>query len=398
MFKTVLLLESIHKNVVETCEEYGFQVTTFPGSLQESELISTCQTQNINILGIRSKTHVSRKVLEACPSIMIVGCFCIGTDTVDLDAARELGVVVFNSPFSSGRSVAELCLAEIICLSRQLSDKIIELHRGVWLKSSTGSREVRGRTLGIVGYGNIGCQISILAEALGMKVIYFDILSKTSIGNAKAVSFETVLTESDFVTLHIPDTELTRGMIGKDQLSMMKKGSVLLNASRGRVVDLDALRVNLIEGHLSGCAIDVHPDEPISNTKDWVSPLQGLSNVILTPHIGGSTEEAQEKIGLDVSSKIIRFVRDCEIVDSVNYTGITLNSSGRVFRICHIHQNVPGVLKKLNTILDSVNIVGQSLNTQGNVGICLLDCDQVASDEQIEQIWNMAETIRVYCV
>ena len=399
MSLSVLLLESIHLGVQKTFSDCGYVVKSLSFSLSESNLISLCQSEHINVLGVRSKTVVSRRVLEACPDLALIGCFCIGTDTVDLEAAREFGVVVFNAPFSSGRSVAELCLGEIICLSRQLCDKSGEMHRGVWSKSSVGCHEIRGRVLGVVGYGNIGCQISILAEAFGMQVLYFDIASKTSIGNSKSCSsLESVLKESDFVTLHVPDTHLTRGMIGKDQIGIMKPGSLLLNASRGGVVDLDALREALLKGHLGGCAIDVHPDEPISNTQSWISPLQGLKNVILTPHIGGSTEQAQERIGLDLSSKIKRFVESGEVMDSVNFPTITLSSNGSKFRICHIHRNVPGVLKKLNTILDSVNIVGQSLNTQGQVGICLLDCDQVASKEAIQEIWDMAETIRVYCI
>lgn len=389
----VLLLEAVHDDVRVRFEQMGWRVRSRVGSLSEEELIE--EARGVAVLGVRSRTRIGRRVLERLGGLVAVGCFCIGTDMVDLAAADEFGVCVFNAPFASGRSVAELCLAEIICLARRVPDFIREMHGGVWRKSAEGCREIRGKTLGIVGYGNIGTQLSVLAEGLGMTVFYYDVVSKVSLGCARAAgTLEGLLRESDFVSLHVPDDLGTRGMIGPEQIQMMKPGAMLLNASRGRVVDLVALRQALDSRQLAGCAIDVYPDEPASNTSEWSSPLRGAVNTILTPHIGGSTEEAQRAIGLDVSSKIIKFLTEGATIGSVNFPSISLPSPP-MFRILHVHQNVPGVLKKLMSILESTNISGQTLGTRGRLGVCLLDTNDPLTLTQEQTIRQMAETVRL---
>lgn len=306
----VLLLENIHRVASEILQSNGFHVKEICRSLDEEALISVIQQDHVQFLGIRSKTRVTRRVFESCPSLLSVGCFCIGTDQVDLDAAKEFNVQVFNAPYSNTRSVAELVICHIIALSRQVHDRNREIHRdGLWRKTSNDCFEIRGKTLGIVGYGNVGLQLSVLAEAIGMKVLYYDILQKLSVGNARPMqSIEELLTVSDFVSLHVPLTAETRNMIGMEEMSKMKRGSYLINTSRGQVLDLNALRTMIDANHLGGCAIDVYPEEPSDNGPHFEScVLRGARNTILTPHIGGSTQEAQESIGREVSRRWIDF-------------------------------------------------------------------------------------------
>ncbi len=391
----VLLLENIHPLARDLFLKDGFVVDALKGALTEDELIA--KLPGYDILGIRSKTYLTRKVFEAAKSVGTVGCFCVGTNQVDLKAARDHGVVVFNAPFSNTRSVAEMVLAEIVMLSRKLGTRNTEMHQGIWNKSSAGCFEVRGKTLGIVGYGNIGTQVSFLAEAFGMRVVFYDIVSKLPFGNAKPMStLEEVLAQSDFVTLHVPATEDTRNMIRQAELSAMKKGACLINASRGDVVDLAALSEAIGSGHLAGCALDVFPEEPENNQKGYPSPMMGLENVILTPHIGGATEEAQVNIGREVASTLIRFAQTGSTLRSVNFPLVDLSIEPGNTRLTNVHHNVKGVLKEINRILSEygANIQAQSLHTDHELGYLIVDLDKPVTDDLIVAIQGLKTSIR----
>jgi D-3-phosphoglycerate dehydrogenase len=391
----ILLLESVHPVADELLAAEGFEVQRLDGSVTEDELCA--RIAGMQLLGIRSKTRVTKKVLEAADALIAVGAFCIGTDQIALDHAVKRAVAVFNAPFSNTRSVAEMVLAEIVMLSRQLGDRAKEMHQGVWKKLASSSREVRGKVLGVVGYGHIGSQISILAEDLGMRVIFFDVASKLPLGNSRPVkTLDLLLEQSDFVTLHVPETPQTRGMIGASQLAKMKKGACLINASRGTVVDLDSLATALRGKRLDGAAIDVYPNEPQSNTADgFHTPLQGLPNVILTPHIGGSTVEAQEAIGREVSAALVRFARTGATIGSVNFPPVDLGRTPGTWRVSNVHQNVPGVLRDLNRIVSDqgANIHAQVLSTTAEIGYLVMDLDSDVAVPVVEEMRRLPTTI-----
>ena len=391
----VLLLENIHPLARDLFLKEGFQVDTLKGALTEDELIA--KLPGYDVLGIRSKTYLTKKVFEAAKTVSTVDCFCVGTNQVDLKAAREHGVVVFNAPFSNTRSVAEMVLAEIVMLSRKLGTRNNEMHQGIWNKSSAQCYEVRGKTLGIVGYGNIGTQVSYLAEAFGMRVIFYDIVSKLPLGNAKPMStLEEVLNGADFVTLHVPATEATRNMIGENELAQMKEGACLINASRGDVVEIPALEAAIRAKKLGGCALDVFPEEPENNMKGYPSPLMGVENVILTPHIGGATEEAQVNIGREVASTLIRFVQTGSTLRSVNFPQVDIALDRNNTRLTNVHQNVKGVLKDINRILSEygANIQAQSLHTDRELGYLIVDLNQPITEDLIQSIQQLKAAIR----
>jgi D-3-phosphoglycerate dehydrogenase len=396
----ILLVENIHQVAKKTLEDEGFQVDLLSHAPNEEELISLLP--KYNVLGIRSKTEITKKVLESAPQLSTIGCFCIGTNQVHLSRARELGVPVFNAPHSNTRSVAELVIAEMIALSRQLGDRNTKAHLGEWVKSAEGSREVRGKTLGIVGYGHIGSQVSILAEALGMKVIFYDVVKKLPLGNASArPQLSTLLAESDFVTLHVPETLETKDMIGAKEFAQMKKGSHLINASRGTVVVIEALAEALRSKHIAGCAIDVFPEEPASNKEKFLSPLQGMSNVILTPHIGGSTEEAQYAIGIEVAESFRRYLKIGSSSGAVNFPNVDLPVKKGTSRILNVHRNEPGVLGEINGIISKAgaNIEGQYLSTDEKIGYLVMDVVSGAEAKNLcNQIENLGRSIRTRVV
>jgi D-3-phosphoglycerate dehydrogenase len=376
----ILLLEGVHPVAGERLAQAGYRAEFIKSAYSEQELYEVIDS--VHILGIRSKTNVTKRVLERAKHLLAIGCFCIGTDQVDLDTAARVGVPVFNAPFSNTRSVAELTLAELVMLARRAAHKSQLLHAGVWEKSADGCCEVRNKSIGIVGYGHIGPQVGLLAEAFGMRVYFFDIVGKLPLGNATPVgSLEELLKVSDFVTLHVPDTAETRGMIGATQLAMMKQGAHLINLSRGRIVDLDAVAAALNDGRLGGAAIDVFPEEPKSNDEVFESPLRGLPNVILTPHIGGSTLEAQRNIGLEVASTFVKFIETGSTTGSVNFPQVELPLVRDSHRILNIHRNVPGVLGAINSIIASMgaNIRAQYLETRGDVGYLIIDIDSEIS-------------------
>ena len=349
----VLLLENIHPFAIEAFKSEGFQVEALSESLNPQLLKE--KIQDVHVLGIRSKTQVSEDTLSSARRLLTLGCFCIGTNQVDLKSAKMRGVPVFNAPFGNTRSVAEMTIAEIISLARQLNQRNMEVHQKIWKKTSSGCYEVRGKTLGIIGYGHIGSQLSTLAEALGMRVVYFDILSKLPLGNAKVChSLHDLLQASDFVTLHVPETPQTLRMMGTTQFKLMKKGSYLINASRGTVVDIPALAAELKSGHLAGAAIDVYPEEPEGNSQSFATDLQGLHNVILTPHIGGATEEAQANIGTEVPASLIRFVNTGSTYGAFNFPSVDVPPSRESHRILNVHKNVPGVLREINRIVSDL--------------------------------------------
>ncbi len=391
----VLLLENIHPNATELFQAEGFQVENVKGSLSESELIA--KIPGVHILGIRSKTLIPDSVIAAGKQLLSVGCFCIGTNQVELTAANRRGVPVFNAPFSNTRSVAEMVIAEIIFLSRQLADRSKEVHEGVWKKVANHCYEVRGKTLGIVGYGHIGNQVSVLAESLGMRVVAYDIASKLAIGNTKIVSSLSELLEgSDFVTLHVPETPGTKNLIGAEQIKKMKDGAYLINASRGTVVVIDALAAALKSGKLGGAAVDVYPEEPAGNDQKFSSPLQGLSNVILTPHVGGSTEEAQANIGKEVAVSLIHFMNEGATPGAVNFPRVDAPIVAGSHRILNVHRNVPGVLRDINKIVSDLNanIRGQVLSTDNEIGYLVMDLDQNVSGQVRDAIEGLKTSIR----
>lgn len=395
----VLLVENIHAVAQEFLENEGYQVDVIAHSPTEEELISLLP--NYNALGIRSKTMITPKVLDHCHNTLAIGCFCIGTNQVDLSYARKKGVAVFNAPHSNTRSVAELVIAEMIALSRQLGDRNSKAHQGEWIKSAEGSKEVRGKTLGIIGYGHIGSQVSILAESMGLKVIFYDTLKKLPLGNAVAMAtLKDLLQSSDFVTLHVPEVPETLNMIGPNEISQMKKGSYLINASRGSVVVIEALVESLKSKHIAGCAVDVFPIEPASNKEKFTSPLQGLSNVILTPHIGGSTEEAQKSIGLEVAESFRRYIKTGSSLGSVNFPNADLPMKNGTSRILNIHRNEPGVLGEINTIISNAgaNIEGQFLSTDNEIGYLMMDVHSDHAEQLADNIGNLKRSIRTRVV
>eukprot|EP00668_Euglena_longa_P001922 GGOE01002246.1.p1 GENE.GGOE01002246.1~~GGOE01002246.1.p1 ORF type:complete len:439 (+),score=168.67 GGOE01002246.1:29-1318(+) len=391
----ILLLENVAPSGIERLRAEGFNVEALPKALSEEELLERAET--LHVLGIRSKTKVTAAVLKKAKRLLAVACFCIGTDQVDLQAAQEQGIPVFNAPFANTRSVAELMVGEIICLARQLVDKSREIHAGTWNKMAVGCCEVRGKTLGLIGYGHIGSQGSVLAEQLGMKVIYYDVVPKLPLGNAVQVkSMELLLAESDFVSLHVPNLPSTVGLIGAEQIAQMKKGAYLLNASRGKVVDLDALATALKSGHLAGAAVDVFPWEPEKNGPGFETPLQGCPNTIMTPHIGGSTLEAQSKIGDEVAASIIKVINVGSTTGAVNFPEVDLPQNPNCHRILNIHRNVPGVLRNINDIIlkFGANVEGQMLVTKGNIGYMVMDLDKENSNELRQAVANLDSSIR----
>lgn len=377
----VLLLEGVSRSAVESFQRAGYsQLEYHEKALPEADL--KARIAEAHIVGIRSRTQLTDEVLQQAKRLIAVGCFCIGTNQVDLGSARRLGVPVFNAPYSNTRSVAELVIAETIMLLRGVPQKNALCHRGGWTKSAAGSFEARDKVLGIVGYGHIGTQVGVLAESLGMRVIFHDIESKLSLGNARAAnSLEELLERADVVTLHVPETPATQLMIGTRELARMRKGSLLINASRGTVVDIDALAASLRSEHLAGAAVDVFPVEPKGNDDAFVSPLLGMDNVILTPHIGGSTLEAQDNIGIEVAAKLVRYSDNGSTLSAVNFPEVSLPEHPRSRRLLHIHRNVPGVLSRINELFSAgnINIDAQFLQTDSEVGYVVID---VAADEK----------------
>jgi D-3-phosphoglycerate dehydrogenase / 2-oxoglutarate reductase len=383
----ILLTENIHEIAQTKLLEEGFQVDRIAHSPSEEEFNKILK--NYDVLGIRSKSEITASIIAQNPHLQTIGAFCIGTNQIDLTAANNAGIPVFNAPHSNTRSVAELVIAEMVALSRQLGDRSQMAHKGDWMKSADGSREVRGKTLGLVGYGHIGSQVSVLAEAFGMKVIFFDVIKKLPLGNAQAkTKLNELLLEADFVSLHVPETPETKDMISAKELSQMKKGSYLINASRGTVVKIDDLVSSLKEGHLAGCAIDVFPMEPSSNKDRFTSPLQGLKNVILTPHIGGSTEEAQYAIGLEVAESFRKFILFGTTAGAVNFPNVDLHAKQNVTRIMNVHRNEPGVLGELNGFISDAkaNILGQYLSTDQSIGYLVTDLSLEKSKLNAEQL------------
>jgi D-3-phosphoglycerate dehydrogenase / 2-oxoglutarate reductase len=391
----VLLLEGVHPVAAAACSAEGYAVESVKSALPEAELIE--RMRDVHILGIRSKTQVTPAVLDAGKRLLTLGAFCIGTNQVALRHAAARAVPVFNAPFSNTRSVAELIMAEIVMLARHLGDRSREVHEGKWRKVAVGSHEVRGRTLGIIGYGHIGSQVGVLAEAFGMRVMFFDVASKLPMGNNQTVSkMNDVLAAADFVTIHVPETPQTKNLFGADEIAAMKRGACLLNASRGTVVDIDALAASIVRGHIGGAAVDVYPDEPEGNSDGFRSPLCGLPNVILTPHIGGSTEEAQESIGREVSSALIKFVNTGATAGAVNFPAVELPLSKGAHRILNVHKNVPGVLRDINKIVSDLNanIRAQLLSTDQDIGYLIMDLDDDVSREVRNAVAALSTDIR----
>jgi D-3-phosphoglycerate dehydrogenase len=392
----VLLLESIHPDAVARFEADGFHVESVRNALDETELID--RIDGVHLLGIRSKTQVTTRALAAAQSLVGIGAFCIGTDQIDLAAASKAGIAVFNAPFSNTRSVVELALAEIIAMTRRLTEKNAGMHNGVWDKAADGSHEVRGRRLGIVGYGNIGTQLSVLAENLGMRVSFYDTADKLALGNAERCdTLDELLAKSDVVTLHVDGRPGNSGFFGPEQFAKMRPGSLFLNLSRGIVVDHTSLREHLVSGHLAGAAVDVFPTEPKGRGDEFVSELRGLPNVILTPHIGGSTEEAQSDIGGFVANKLAQFIRDGNTTLSVNMPTVALPQSAPTHRIAHVHRNIPGVLAQVNSILAAhqVNVEGQLLSTRGEYGYLLTDIAEGYDPVLLDELKAMEQTVRL---
>ncbi|KFI53911.1 phosphoglycerate dehydrogenase [Bifidobacterium biavatii] len=391
-----LLLENIHPFAAKSLRDHGFEVETLKGALGEDELIEALD--GVDLLGIRSKTSVTRKVIDARPNLTAVGCFCIGTNQVDLPYAGKKGIAVFNAPYSNTRSVVELVICDIICLLRRIPAHTHHMRHGMWDKTATGSHEVRGKTLGIIGYGNIGSQLSVLAEALGMRVVFYDIEEKLAMGNAqRCETLNELLEQSDAVTLHVDGRKSNTGFFGEDQFAHMKQGAIFINLSRGFVADLDALKQHLDSGHLSGAAVDVFPVEPKKTGDPFSTSLAEEDNMILTPHIGGSTLEAQEAIGHFVAQRLEDYWFKGSTMLSVNMPQITLNSLPGTARIAHLHANLPGVLARVNRVLgeENINIAAQALGTEGELGYVVTDVSQTPSQEALEALRNIEGTIRM---
>ena len=391
-----LLLEGIHPSALEVLRNAGYtNVETVTGALEGEELKR--KIADVHFVGIRSRTQLTADVFAAAQKLVAVGCFCIGTNQVDLDAARERGVVVFNAPYSNTRSVAELVLAEAILLLRGVPAKNASAHRGGWLKSAENSYEIRGKTLGIVGYGSIGTQLSVMAESVGMQVLFHDVSTKLPLGNARqASSLADLLAGSDIVTLHVPELPSTQWMIGAKEIAAMKPGAILINASRGTVVEIEPLAEALKAGKLLGAAIDVFPTEPRSNKDEFVSPLRGLDNVILTPHVGGSTMEAQANIGLEVAEKLVKYSDNGTTTSAVNFPEVALPAHPGQNRILHVHHNQPGVLSAINQVFaeNGINIAGQYLRTDEKVGYVVIDLAAQSSGLAVEKLTQVPGTIR----
>jgi D-3-phosphoglycerate dehydrogenase / 2-oxoglutarate reductase len=391
-----LLLEGVSQTAIDTLKAAGYSNIDFhKKALPDAELKEAIR--NAHFVGIRSRTQLTREVFAAADKLIAVGCFCIGTNQVDLRAATEHGVAVFNAPYSNTRSVAELVIAEAILLLRRVAEKNAAAHRGEWLKSADGAYEIRGKTLGIIGYGSIGMQLSVIAESLGMKVCFVDAITKLPLGNAvQKANLDELLACSDIVSLHVPENKSTQMMIGARELGLMKKGGILINAARGTVVDIDALAAALESGHLGGAAIDVFPVEPRSNDDEFISPLRKFDNVFLTPHVGGSTQEAQENIGLEVAEKLVRYSDTGATTTSVNFPEVALPSHPGKHRLLHVHHNVPGVMSAINRIFseNNINISGQYLQTVENVGYVVIDVDMECSEFALDKLREVEGTIR----
>ena len=396
----ILFLENISDSAVEELKQGGYaEIKQIKGALSETDLID--EIKGVHILGIRSKTQITEKILEHADKLLAIGCFCIGTNQVDLKTATNKGVAVFNAPYSNTRSVAELIIGLCVMLIRKISDKNAAAHRGIWLKEAKGAFELRGKTLGIIGYGNIGSQVSVMAEAMGMNVVYYDILTKLPHGNAKQIrDLKELLKQSNIITLHVPSDATTRKMINDETLATMQKGAIFLNYSRGDVVDLEALQKYIENGTISGAAIDVFPVEPEKNGDNFTTVLQNLPNVILTPHIGGSTEEAQANIGLDVTAKLINYLELGTSNGSHTVPQVNLSPQTNTHRILHIHENILGVLGEINSRLSekSINILGQYLKTNDEIGYVILDVDTELSKEAFEILKKVRGTIKTRMV
>lgn len=392
----IVLLEGIHPSAVECLHRQGYHnIEQISTALPEDKLIEVLQ--DAHFVGIRSRTQLSAHVLQAAEKLAAIGCFCIGTNQVDTEAAKKLGIPVFNAPFSNTRSVAELVLAEIIMLLRRVPEKNAACHRGEWHKTAKGSHEVRGKTLGIIGYGHIGTQLGILAEQLGMQVQYYDIEEKLSLGNAYQVNdLNQLLSSSDVVTLHVPETRETLNMMGAEQLARMRDGALLINASRGTVVDIEALNARLRSGQLGGAAIDVFPVEPKASDEEFISPLRGLDNVLLTPHVGGSTQEAQENIGVEVAGKLAKYSDNGSTLSAINFPEVSLPVHEECSRLLHIHKNQPGVLQQVNqTFADlDINIAAQYLQTDSDIGYVVVDINSELAEQALGRLKTISGTIR----
>ena len=392
----ILLLEGVHQSAVDALNAAGYQnIEYHKTALAEDELIE--KIADAYFVGIRSRTQLTAKVLENANKLIAIGCFCIGTNQVDLNAASEKGIAVFNAPYSNTRSVAELVLGQAILLLRGIPEKNAICHRGGWLKSAVGSFETRGKRLGIIGYGSIGSQLSVLAEGLGMDVCFYDIVTKLPLGNAQQIkSLSEILATSDVISVHVPETNATKMMIGAKEIARMKKVAIFINASRGTVADLDALAEAITAGNLSGAAVDVFPVEPKGNAEEFVSPLRGLDNVILTPHIGGSTMEAQENIGIEVAEKLIKYSDVGTTIAAVNFPEVALPAQDGYHRLLHIHENRPGVLSHINTIFseNNINITGQYLRTTEKLGYMVMDIESETSEFALEQIKMVEGTVK----
>ncbi len=392
----ILLLEGIHPSSVEVLESAGYSnITYHKGSLSDAELKEAIK--EVHFIGIRSRTHLSEDILQAAPKLVAIGCFCIGTNQVDIKAAAKRGIPVFNAPFSNTRSVAELVLGQILLMLRGIPEKNALAHRGIWRKTADSSYEARGKRLGIIGYGHIGTQLGIIAENLGMRVYFYDIENKLSLGNATQIhTMSELLNKCDVISLHIPETDSTKNMIGAEELSRMKPGAILINAARGTVVDIAALCESLESGHLGGAALDVFPVEPKTNADPFESPLTKFDNVILTPHVGGSTQEAQENIGIEVAGKLAKYSDNGSTLSSVNFPEVSLPEHQGASRLLHIHENRPGILTKINTIFaeESINIAGQYLQTNAEIGYVVIDVEASRSEEALLKLKEIEGTIR----
>lgn len=390
-----LLLENIHADAVKALEAKGWEVDSRPGALADDDLIAALD--GVGYLGIRSRTYVTREALEAAPQLRAIGAFCIGTNQIDLDAASDHGVAVFNAPYSNTRSVVELAIGEIIAMARRLTDRNRDMHAGVWDKSATGSHEIRGRTLGIVGYGNIGSQLSVVAESLGMRVLFYDVVDRLALGNARRVdSLDELLAEAETVSLHVDGRASNKNLFGAAEFAKMRPRSLFLNLCRGPVVDLDALYDNLVSGHIAGAAIDVFPSEPKAKDEPFVSKLQNVPNVILTPHVGGSTQEAQVDIGRYVAGKLLDYEINGSTTMCVNLPEVSASATANE-RIVHLHHNVPGVMARLNSLLakHDMNIGSQTLSTKGQFGYAVTDVQGERYDGLLADLQELDETLKV---
>ncbi len=392
-----LLLEGVHQNALDVLNTAGYtNIEYIKTALDEDALIE--KIKDAHFVGLRSRTQITENVLNAAEKLIAIGCFCIGTNQVDLDGAMERGIPVFNAPYSNTRSVAELVLGQLILMLRGIPEKNALVHRGGWSKSAEGSYEARGKILGIVGYGSIGSQLSVLAESLGMRVIYFDAITKLPLGNARQVgTMEELLSQADVVSLHVPDLPSTKNMMRAEQFAQMKQGGIFINAARGTCVDIDALADAIKSKHLNGAAIDVFPKEPKANDEEFMSALRGLDNVILTPHIGGSTQEAQANIGFEVAEKFVRYSDSGATTTAVNFPEVAIPQQEGTHRLLHIHRNVPGVLSAINKLFaeNNINICAQSLMTKGDIGYLVIDVEDNDSDEALEKIQGVEGTLRV---